>query len=92
MTSFYENFDDSEDFRFDGSLEIDTAINSILSLTLAYELDYDRQPVSESLSTDRSFSASLTITFGGKSDSTDSSNSSSSSEDATSSEEAGEER
>lgn len=86
VTSFYDNFDNSEDYRFDGSFEIDTAINSIFSLTLTYDLDYDHQPVSGSFSTDRTFSASLTITFGGKSDS---SRSSSSSDDSTSSDDSG---
>lgn len=69
VTSVYENLDDSSDFRFDGSLEIETAITSLFSLTLAYQLDYDRQPVPGSLSTDRSFTASLTINLSGASDS-----------------------
>ncbi len=73
--SFYENFDDSADYRFDGNFGISTAINSTFSLNFSYDLEYDHQPVIGSLTTDKTFKASLIIKLAGKSSSGDSSSS-----------------
>ncbi len=80
--TYYRSLDDSSDphsdERFDGKLEIDTSINSIFSLTFTYDLEYDFQPVGGAAhTTDRTFTAGLTVTLKGKSESSSSSSSSS---------------
>jgi putative salt-induced outer membrane protein YdiY len=67
--SYYENFDDSIDHRFDSTLEVTTDISDTFSLSLEYEWEFDNAPAAGSLTTDRTFTSSLTYTITGASDS-----------------------
>ncbi len=60
--TYHHDFDDSENYRFNGDLSLQAAINSRVQLTVAYSLRFDNQPVLPLTSrTDTLFSTGVTI-------------------------------
>ena len=62
--TYYEDFDESDNYRFDGDVSLQAQINSWLSFSLSYELKYDNRPAVRT--TDTAFVAGVNITLRGK--------------------------
>lgn len=58
---YFPNFDDSEDYRFEGDLALTTKISSAWALSLGYQVRYDNQPVVGFEKTDSATTASLVL-------------------------------
>ncbi len=69
--TYHHDLGDSENYRFNGDLSLQAAINPRVHLTVAYSLRFDNQPVPPLTSkTDTLFSTGVTIQLTGKKKST----------------------
>lgn len=68
IASYYASLEDSEDYRFDGEIELETAINSYFAMGLEYTLEYDHLPAAGRVTTDKTFTAYLSFKWAGKPD------------------------
>lgn len=58
---YFPNFDESEDYRFEGDLALTTKISTSWALALGYQVRYDNQPVPGFEKTDTATTASLVL-------------------------------
>jgi putative salt-induced outer membrane protein len=59
--TYYPNFDESDDYRFDGELGVQAALTSAWALKVAYQVRYDNLPVPGFDTTDTTTTASLVL-------------------------------
>lgn len=59
--TYYPNFDDSDDYRFDGEVGVQAALTSAWALKVAYQVRYDNLPVPGFDTTDTTTTASLVL-------------------------------
>jgi putative salt-induced outer membrane protein len=64
--TLFPNFDDWEDYRLQGKLGLQAALNQHLGLRLGYDLKYDHEPVPGFATTDTATTASLVLQLGAK--------------------------
>jgi putative salt-induced outer membrane protein len=62
--TFFPNFDDSGDYRFQGHVGLQAALSRHLGLRLGYDLKYDHEPVPGFGATDTSTTAALVLQLG----------------------------
>ena len=65
--TLFPNFDDTGDYRFQGHLGVQAALNRHLGLRLGYDLKYDHEPVKGFGTTDTATTAALVVQLGRKS-------------------------
>lgn len=58
---YFPNFDNSEDYRFEGDLALTTKISAAWALALGYQVRYDNQPAAGFERTDTATTASLVL-------------------------------
>jgi len=66
QVTFFPNFDDAGDYRFQGHLGLQASLSRHLGLRLGYDLKFDNEPVPGFGTTDASTTASLVLQLGGK--------------------------
>jgi len=64
--TLFPNFNDSNDYRFQGHLGVQAALNRHLGLRLGYDLKYDHEPVKGFGTTDTATTAALVVQLGRK--------------------------
>ncbi len=64
--TLFPNFNDSNDYRFQGHLGVQAALNRHLGLRLGYDLKYDHEPVRGFGTTDTATTAGLVVQLGRK--------------------------
>jgi putative salt-induced outer membrane protein YdiY len=65
--TLFPNFNDAGDYRFQGHLGLQAALNRHLGLRLGYDLKYDHEPVKGFGTTDTATTAALVVQLGRKS-------------------------
>lgn len=65
--TLFPNFNDANDYRFQGHLGLQAALNRHLGLRLGYDLKYDHEPVKGFGTTDTATTAALVVQLGRKS-------------------------
>jgi putative salt-induced outer membrane protein len=64
QVTFFPNFDNSDDYRFQGHVGLQAALSRHLGLRLGYDLKYDHEPVPGFGTTDTSTTAALVLQLG----------------------------
>ena len=68
QVTLFPDFTDFDDYRLEGHLGVQTALNRHLGLRLGYDLKFDNEPVAGFGTTDTATTASVVLQLGPKPD------------------------
>ncbi|HEX5716944.1 MAG TPA: DUF481 domain-containing protein, partial [Thermoanaerobaculia bacterium] len=66
QTTWFPDLEESDDYRFQGHVNVQAALNKHLGVRVGYDLKYDNEPVQGFSRMDTSTTASLVVQLGRK--------------------------